>query len=128
MRRLMPVLAALLLAVPAAAQEWRMAPEYDVLLTAHDIKPKVIRLRAGEPVRLRFVNNSNQTLSFAARDFFRSAQLRQRDRDRIKGGTLTLGPLSDRTIALGPQAGRYGTRSSNFIHRLLGMSGSIVVE
>ena len=39
MRRLMPVLAALLLAVPAAAQEWRMAPEYDVLLTAHDIEP-----------------------------------------------------------------------------------------
>jgi hypothetical protein len=128
MRRLILLLSFVFLAVPAAAQEWRMAPEYDVLLTSYDIQPRVIRLKAGEPVRLRFVNNSNLTLSFAAREFFRTAQLRGRDRDAIRGGTLTLGPLSDRTIALVPRPGRFGTRSPNFIHRLLGMSGTIIVE
>jgi plastocyanin len=128
MRHLIALISLTLVAAPAAAQEWRMAPEYDVLLTSHDIKPRIIRLKAGEPVRLRFVNNSNQALTFAADDFFRSVQFRRQDRDKVKGGTLTLGPLSDRTIALVPRAGRYGARSRNFIHRLLGMSGTIVVE
>jgi hypothetical protein len=127
-RRLIALLSLLVLAAPASAQEWLTAPEYDVLLTSYDIQPRVIHLKAGEPVRLRFVNNSNQSLSFAAGDFFRSAQLRRRDADTVERGSLTLAPLSDRTIALVPKAGRYGARSRNFIHRLLGMSGRIVVE
>jgi hypothetical protein len=128
MRRLVLLTSLMFLAAPATAQDWRMAPEYDVLLTNNDIQPKLLRLKAGEPVRLHFVNNSNQSLSFAAREFFGAAQIRGRDRDWIRGGTLTLRPLSDRTIALVPRSGRYGSRSRNFIQRLLGMSGSIVVE
>jgi hypothetical protein len=128
MRRLIPLLTLLLIAAPAPAQEWHTAPEYDVLLTSYDIQPRVIRLKANEPVRLRFVNNSNQALGFAARDFFRGAELRGRDRDVVRGGTIHVGPLSERTIALVPHAGRYGVASPNFIHRLLGMSGRIVVE
>lgn len=128
MRRLTLLLSLFFLAAPAAAQEWPRAPEYDVLLTSYDIQPRVIRLKAGEPVRLRFVNNSNQRLTFSAADFFRASQLRRRDGETVRGGTITLGPLSERTIALVPRAGRYGASSRNFIHRLLGMSGRIVVE
>ena len=122
------IVLALLLAAPAPAQEWRMAPEYDVLLTAYDIVPKEIRLKAGEAVRLRFVNNSNQKLSFSAGDFFRSAQLRRRDSDRLSDGVLEVGPLATETIAVVPKAGRYRFGGRNFLHRLLGMSGRIVVE
>lgn len=115
-------------AAPAPAPEWRMAAEYDVLLTAYDIEPKEIRLKAGEAVRLRFVNNSNQKLSFSAEGFFRSAQLRQRDSDRLSDGALEVGPLATETIAVVPKAGRYRFGGGNFLHRLLGMSGRIVVE
>ncbi|HEX6374974.1 MAG TPA: hypothetical protein VFZ91_04570 [Allosphingosinicella sp.] len=128
MRRLLLSLAFLLLASPAAAQEWRMAPEYDVLLTAYDIEPGEIRLKAGEPVRLRFVNNSNQGLSFAAGDFFRSAQLRRRDAATVKGGSIDVPPLSTRTVVLVPKPGRYKAAGANLLHRLLGMSGRIIVE
>ncbi|HYJ83671.1 MAG TPA: hypothetical protein VEW26_12630 [Allosphingosinicella sp.] len=119
---------ALLLASPAAAQDWRMAPEYDVLLTAYDIQPGEIRLKAGEPVRLRFVNTTNQGLSFSAGGFFRSAQLRRRDAGLVKGGTLEVPPLSTRTVVLVPKPGRYRATGANFLHRLLGMSGRIIVE
>jgi plastocyanin len=119
---------ALLLATPAAAQDWRMAAEYDVQLSTYDIQPAEIRLKAGEAVRLRFVNNSNQGLTFAAGDFFRSAQMRRRDSDSVKGGAIRVPPLSTRTVVLVPKAGRYRAQGANFLHRLLGMGGRIIVE
>jgi plastocyanin len=127
MRRLLLPLA-LLLAAPAAAQEWRMAPEYDVLLTPYDIQPDEVRLKAGEPVRLRFVNTSNQGLTFSAGGFFRNAQLRRRDSALVKGGSVEVPALSTRTVVLVPKAGRYKATGANFLHRLLGMSGRIIVE
>jgi hypothetical protein len=127
MRRLLLPLA-LLLASPAAAQEWRMAPEYDVLLTAYDIQPGVIRLKRGEPVRLRFVNNSNQGLRFSAGRFFRDSRLRRRDSGLVKGGSIAVPPLSTRTIVLVPKKGRYKATGANLLHRMLGMSGRIIVE
>jgi plastocyanin len=127
MRRfLLPL--ALVLSAPAAAQEWRMAPEYDVQLSTYDIQPQDIRLKAGEPVRLRFVNNSNQGLTFSAGDFFRSARMRRRDAGLIRGGAVKVPPLSTRTVVLVPRPGRYRAQGANVLHRLLGMSGRIIVE
>lgn len=128
MRKAIFAAALMLIAAPAAAQDWRSAAEYDVLLTTYDIDPKEIRLKAGKPVRLRFVNNSNHRLSFSAKSFFRSAQARQRDGDRFKSGTIAVAPLSTETIVVVPKAGRYKAAGGSFLHRLLGMSGKIVVE
>ena len=130
MRRLLLIFLAFLLASPAVAQEpeWRTAPEYDVLLRPFDYEPQTIRLEAGRPVKLRFVNQGQATFSFAARDFFRAARLRSGDADVVAGGKLVLAPGERRTIALVPAPGRYRARSANFVHRLLGMSAEIVVE
>jgi plastocyanin len=129
--RIMPRFAfalALLLAGPAAAQEWPMAPEYDVLVTSYAIQPQVIRLKAGEPVRLRFVNNSNERHRFAAAAFFRAAAIRPGDSDAVAHGGLVLPPLTTRTIGLVPKAGRYPVRGDNLVHRFLGMTARIDVE
>jgi len=128
--RLALLLLALLLTVPAAAQqpEWRTAREYDVLLRPHAYEPREIRLAAGRPVRLRFVNQGQATYSFAAEDFFRSARIRSRDAEVVADGRLRLAPGERRVIALVPAPGRYRARSGNLIHRLLGMSALIVVE
>ena len=130
MRRLLLFLFAFLLVTPAAAQEpeWRTAAEYDVLLRPFDYEPQVIRLEAGRPVKLRFVNQGQATFSFAARDFFRSARVRSGDADVVADGHFQLAPGERRTIALVPAPGRYRARSGNFIHRLLGMSAQIIVE
>ena len=127
MRRLL-LAAALSLAAPAAAQDWRAAPEYDVQLSTYDIQPAEMRLKAGEAVRLRFVNNSNQALTFSADDFFRKAKLRRRDDSTVKGGSVKVPALSTRTVVVVPSAGRYKVQGRNFLHRLLGMSGRIIVE
>jgi hypothetical protein len=128
--RFHPFLAAasLLAAAPAGAQDWRVAPEYDVLLTTYDIAPAEIRLQADRPVRLRFVNTSNQALAFASGGFFRASKARSQDGELLKGGRLDVPPLSTRTLVLVPKAGRYKVRGGTLFHRVMGMSGAIVVE
>ena len=129
MRRLF-LLVALLAASPAAAQEpeWRTAREYEVLLRPWAFEPAPIRLEAGRPVRLRFLNQGQATFSFSADDFFRSARVRSGDAEAVSDGHIRLAPGEARTIALVPAAGRYRARSGNLIHRLLGMSVRIIVE
>jgi plastocyanin len=127
--RAFPFLAALaLLAAPAAAQDWRQAPEYDVLLTPYDIAPAEIRLAADRPVRLRFVNTSNQGLAFSADRLFRTAKARGRDGETIKSGRITVPALSTRTVVLVPKAGRYKVQGGTIVHRMLGMRGRVIVE
>ena len=135
MRRLLLIFAALLvaapLAAPAAAQEpeWRQSADFDVLLKPFAFEPETLRLEAGRPVRLRFVNSGQATLTFSAPGFFRAARVRSGgDAEAVQGGTIRLAPGERRTVVLVPARGRYKMRSANFFHRLLGMSGRIVVE
>ena len=131
MRLLLPFLA-LLLAAPGLAQprepEWRIAVEHDVLLRPWAYEPRLIRLPAGQPVRLHFVNQSRATMAFSAPAFFRGARLRPRDADIARRGGFRLAPGERRSVALVAAPGRYGARSSNLVHRLLGMSAEILVE
>jgi hypothetical protein len=130
-RLLLAFAALLLLAAPAAAQrepEWRIATEVDILLHPFRYEPREIRLVAGRPIKLRFVNNGRANLSFSAPDFFRAARVRRRDARGLGGGGFRLAPGERRTIALVPAAGRYRARSAFLLHRLRGMTALIVVE
>lgn len=129
MRLLLLPLAALLLgAAQPPEPEWRTASEYDVLLRPWAYEPKLIRLPAGRPVRLHFVNQSRARMAFGARAFFRAARLRPRDGDIAARGGFALEPGEDRFVDLVAPPGRYRARSFNILHRLLGMSAEIVVE
>jgi uncharacterized cupredoxin-like copper-binding protein len=114
--------------VRAPEPEWRQAAQLDVLLAPFGYEPREIRLEAGRPVKLRFVNQGQGTYSFAAPAFFNASRVRAGDDAEIAGGSLRLQPGERKTVSLVPTAGRYQVRSSNFFHRLLGMRGVIVVE
>lgn len=128
MRTFLMLIASLAGAPAAAAPEWRQARDYEIILSSYDIKPETIRLRAGQPLRLRLINNSGQQHSFQAKDFFAASQLRSRDAKSIVGGGVTVAAGETRELVLVPAPGRYRARSGNLLHRLLGMSGAIIVE
>lgn len=128
MRPWLTMIALLALAAPAAAQDWRMAPEYDVALTSFEIEPHVIRLAAGEPVKLRFVNDSGQVHRFSAPAFFRNVQLSDHTRSLVHHGTVRLAPYEVETVAFVPRTGRYKVTGDNLFRRVLGMSATIVVQ
>jgi plastocyanin len=118
-----------LFSAPAAsAPDWRQAREYDVLLSSFDIQPKAIRLKAGQPVRLRLINNSSEAHSFSAGSFFAAGQVRPRERGLVSGGTVQVRAGETREILLVPAAGRYSARCANLFHKIMGMSARIVVE
>jgi plastocyanin len=112
----------------AAAPEWRQAREYDLLLSSFDIQPAKIRFKAGEPVRLRLINNTGIAHSVTAKGLFKSAEVRPRDASGVANGNVTVGSGETREILLVPAPGRYTMRSGNLIYRLMGMSAEIVVE
>ncbi len=133
--RLVLLAFALLVAAPAAAQrdgprqpEWRTAIETDVLLHPFRYEPGTLRLTAGQPVLLRFVNNGRAWLSFRAPRFFAGALVRRSDRQHVRNGGFRLAPGERLSIALVPARGHYGAHSGYLMHRLRGMSARIVVE
>jgi uncharacterized cupredoxin-like copper-binding protein len=127
--RLFAFVTCLALAAPAAAQpEWRQAREYEILLSSFDIQPDPIRLKAGEPLRLRLTNNSTIAHSFNSEAFFAKADVRPRERELTKRGRIEVPAGTSREILLVPVAGRYSARCGNLYHRLVGMRADIIVE
>ena len=124
-------ISACFLAAPAAEQrepEWRTAVETDILLHPFSYEPREIRLHAGRPVLLQFVNNGQAHLSFRAPRFFAAALIRRSDRHNLQNGGFRLAPGERLSIALVPAPGRYGAHSGYFLHRLRGMTARIIVE
>lgn len=129
MRSLLFSLTIAFAAAPAsAAPDWRGSRQYDVLLSSFDIQPEKIELKAGEPVRLRFINNSTIPHSFSAKDFFRSGEVRPRDRRLISSGKIEVQPGDEREIVIVPRAGRYDAHCGSLYHRVLGMAAGITVN
>ena len=112
----------------AAEPEWHAAPEYDVLMRPFDYEPPTIRLAAGQPVKLRFINQGQATFSFSADPFSALRRSGPAMSRLVADGQFEVAPGERRVIALIPAPGRYQARSSNLIHRMLGMSAEIIVE
>jgi plastocyanin len=118
------------LATGASAQEadWTGAPQVTVALTSFDYTPSTIRLRAGQPVVLRLVNDSSGGHNFSAPDFFAASAIRPQEQGLIYKGAIEVPKRQSREIALVPRAGTYKLRCTHTMHTMFGMKGEIVVE
>ena len=112
---------ALTLGAPAAAQPATQT----IQLYSFGYTPKAIRLAAGRPVTINFVNTAGGGHNFSAPSFFANA--------RIVGGSapngvVELGARQSRAVTLNPRAGSYKFRCTHTFHRQMGMRGQIVVD
>lgn len=87
--------------------------------------PTPIRISAGKPVTLRFVNSSGSSHDFTSKQFFVYS--------KIVGGSapegeIELKPHETKTITLIPRAGSYSAHCSHFMHAALGMHVQIFVS
>ena len=115
--------ATLLAAGPATAQ--RAPPVQVVTLYSYGYSPQVLRLGAGRPVTLHFINRSGSGHDFTARKFFRSARILS---GRVAGGEVELRGGQSASVTLIPARGRYPVHCGHFFHKQLGMRGTIVVQ
>ena len=100
----------------------------NVSLTSFSLAPDELRLKAGQPILLRIANDSGLAHDLTAPEFFSSAAIRPVDAARISGGKVAVGPHQNVIIAMIPSAGRYPMKCSHTLHKMLGMSGTIVVD
>lgn len=115
--------AALLAAAPAATQP--PVPVQVITLQSHSYSPTPIRLRAGQPVTLMFVNRAGKGHDFTAPEFFRSARILS---GRVDNGEVDLGGGRSANVTLIPAAGRYPVHCGRPFHKMLGMRSTILVQ
>ena len=120
--RLPLVLACTLAALaPASAQ----APaRITIYIDSYRFAPNPLRLIAGKPVRLEFVNQSGQSHDFTAPQFFAASRILA---GNPAGGEVELRGGERATVDLVPAAGRYKVHCSHFFHAQLGMRATIIV-
>jgi len=111
---------ALAIAAPAPAQP----AQFTVQVYSFGFAPQPIRLVAGRPVTLRFVNGSGSHHDFTAHSFFQHATITA---GAAPGGEVELGPHEVKSITLVPTRGTYHAHCSHFFHKQLGMKDTIVV-
>src|SRR6476659_1180974 len=114
-------LAMIAIAMPAHAQ-----PALQTIdVWSFGFGPKPLRLRAGQPVTLSFVNASGSSHDFTAHSFFANAHVVS---GSAPDGEIDLKPHETRTITLVPRAGTYKAHCSHFMHKQMGMQDDIVVD
>ena len=125
---------AFLLAVPIAAlgaqsATPRAAAAVNVQLSNYKFTPRTIVLDHGRAYVLRLYNASGGGHDFNAPAFFRAATIAPSDRRWVAGGEVEVPPGQLREIRLNaPTAGSYKVKCTHSFHKMLGMSGKIVVR
>ena len=112
--------AALIAAGPAAAQ-----PTQTVTLYSYGYGPQVLHLAAGRPVTLTFVNWAGKSHDFTAPKFFGSSKIVT---GNVGKGEVELRGGQSASVTLIAVAGRYKVHCGKPFHKVLGMSGDIIVR
>lgn len=105
------------------------AATLNVVLSNFKFMPQTIVLDRGKPYILRLHNTSAGGHDFTAPGFFGAASITPADRKWITDGEVEIPPGQVREIRLSaPSAGRYKVKCTHRFHKLLGMTGTIIVR
>jgi len=96
-----------------------------IAVRSFSFAPQPIRLRAGQPVTLTFVNQSGSSHDFTAGAFFAASTITA---GAAPGGEIELRGHETKSITLTPRAGTYPAHCSHFMHTMFGMKDEIIVN
>jgi uncharacterized cupredoxin-like copper-binding protein len=113
--------------VAATSIDWGAAKTMTVKLTDFDFTPSDLNFEAAQPVKLMLVNDGSGVHDFSAPAFFAAASLRQGS-TAPAGGKVSVAKGQSAEIDLVPgTAGKYPLTCTEFLHDMLGMTGTITV-
>ncbi|HKH27443.1 MAG TPA: cupredoxin domain-containing protein [Sphingomicrobium sp.] len=115
----------ILLCAGSAASQQIAAPVQGIALYSYGYNPEPIVLTAGKAVTLNFVNRATKGHDFTAKKFFSSSRIIS---GNVGEGEVDLAPGRSASVTLIPAAGRYKVHCGHPFHKMLGMSGDIVVR
>lgn len=119
------LIAPLLLSSGGVAGQAVAAPVQGIALYSYGYNPEPIVLSAGKAVTLNFVNRATKGHDFTAKKFFASSRIIS---GNVGEGEIDLAPGQSASVTLVPAAGRYKVHCGHPFHKMMGMSGDIVVR
>ena len=122
--RIVRVAAAAALSLTLIAPVTAQPAGQTIEIRSFSFAPVPIRLAAGKPVTLTFVNSSGSGHDFTAKDFFAHSAI---SAGAAPGGKIELKGHETKSITLVPSAGTYEVHCSHFLHASMGMHDQIVV-
>ena len=96
-----------------------------IVVWSYGFSPQPLRLVAGQPVTLTFVNRSGSGHDFTAPQFFASSTITA---GAAPGGEIDLRGHETKSVTLVPRAGTYSAHCGHFLHKQMGMHDQIVVN
>jgi plastocyanin len=97
-------------------------------LSSFNLTPSLLHLKAGQPILLRIVNESPMAHDLTAPEFFEQSSITPADRATVVSGKVALKGHEKAMVRLTPKAGRYAMKCSHRLHKMFGMSGTILVD
>jgi len=124
--------ALVLLAIPlvtvnqAAAQT---ATPISITLSTYAFTPSTLTLKAGTTYHMLFVNSGSKDHNFSAPAFFAAVAVAPEDRAKVEKGQVALEGGQSLDITITPDhPGTFPVECTHFMHKMMGMHGSIVVQ
>jgi plastocyanin len=100
-----------------------------ISLTDYAFSPSTLDLKSGIVYHLHFVNSGSKAHNFSAPEFFAASQIAPEDQAKMKKGLVDLesGQSIDITVTPG-QPGSFAFECTHFMHKMMGMHGTITVQ
>jgi plastocyanin len=101
----------------------------NISLTNYAFTPNAITLKTGTTYHLHFINSGSKDHNFSAPEFFAASAVAPEDEAKVKKGLVGLESGQSVDVTVTPsRAGTYPVECTHFMHKMMGMHGSITVE
>jgi len=128
------VLAALLTPTGVMNEAWAQTDNatgnlINISLTNYAFTPGALNLKTGTTYHLHFINSGSKDHNFSAPEFFAASAVAPEDEAKVKKGLVGLESGQSVDVTVTPsRAGTYPVECTHFMHKMMGMHGSITVE
>ena len=100
-----------------------------ITLSNYSFTPNVLDLQAGVTYRMHFINGGSKDHNFSAPEFFAASQIAPDDQAKIEKGLVALDSGQSVDITITPDhPGTFPVECTHFMHKTMGMHGSITVR
>ena len=124
--------ALVLIAIPLApmgAASAQTATPISITLTNYSFTPSTLNLQAGITYHMHFINSGSKDHNFSAPGFFAASQVAPEDQVKVEKGLVALDSGQSVDITVTPDhPGTFPVECTHFMHKMMGMRGSITVQ
>ena len=119
-------------ALPAAAQttpNWSKAETLTVSMSNYAFTPATLYLKANQPYKLVFTSTVMKDHDFNAPDLFAAGLIDPEDAGKVSKGTVEVDDGGTVAVHFMPtKPGTYDFNCDHFMHSMMGMKGTAVVQ